>query len=289
MLFRRRCYRADEVNLMAAVPEGGPRPAGVVEAYAVMMREQIAPALRELGFKGSSGVFTMRRDGAHGEIRFCKDGRSVRTQILPFTVEVGYWGRAGGIGSLLPVPGRDTWWELTGREPAGPVGETVIAVLRRYAWPAVLAGLDDPAPQPHNDGMSYTRALWAGDEPDGGGADPSAWYLRPAGSTADGSFARFASHIPGTRMDAAYVVAIEARDDQRTVPALLDRLERDPSPVVRKIIASRMLTGLARDPLVRPAVARTAIGDDHPGVRWAARYAQRLLDNPEMASDHKPL
>jgi hypothetical protein len=76
---------------MTAVPEGGPRPAGVVEAYAVMMREQIAPALRELGFKGSSGTFTMRRDGAHGEIRFQKDGRSVRGQILPFTVEVGYW------------------------------------------------------------------------------------------------------------------------------------------------------------------------------------------------------
>jgi hypothetical protein len=200
--------------------------------------------------------------------------------------------RANRIGSLLPVPGWDTWWELTGSEPAGPVGETVIAVLRRYAWPAVLAGLDDPASQPHDDGMSYTRALWAGDEPDGGGADPSAWYLRPAGTTADGSFADFASHIPGTRMDAAYLVAIDARDDQRTVPALLDRLELDPSPVVRKIIASRMLTGLARDPLVRPAVARTATSDDHPGVRWAAAThsaCSTTQTTPEMARDHKPL
>ena len=141
----------------------------------------------------------------------------MRRQVLLFTVEVGYWCGADRIGSLLPVPEQDTWWELTGSEPAGPVGEMVIAVLGRYAWPALLAGLDDPAPQPHDEGMRYTPALWAGDEPDDGGADPSAWYLRPAGTTADGWFADFASHIPRTRMDAANAVAIDAPDDPRTV------------------------------------------------------------------------
>ena len=89
-----------------------------MEAYAVLMREQIAPALPEMGFKGSSGKFTMRRDGAHGGVWFQKDGRSLRRQIPPFTFEVGYWSGEERIGSLMPVPGWDTWWELTGSEPA---------------------------------------------------------------------------------------------------------------------------------------------------------------------------
>jgi len=86
-------------------------------------------------------------------------------------------------------------------------------------------------------------------------------------------------------MNAAYVVAVNAQDDQRTVAALLDRLELGPSPVIRKVIASRMLAGLARDPRIRPAITRTATSDGHPGVRWAARYAQRLLDNSDNPVD----
>lgn len=93
--------------------------------------------------------------------------------------------------------------------------------------------------------MSYTRAQWSGLKPDGGGAGPSAWYLRPAGTKADRSLAGFASHFRRDRMDAAYAAVIDAPDDRRTVPALLDRLESDPSPVIRKVIASRMLTRFA--------------------------------------------
>jgi hypothetical protein len=175
---------------MTAVPEGGPRPVGVVEACAVMMREQIAPALRELGVQGQLGdVHDARRRRSRPDQ--VPEGLTLGAQAGPALHRGSrLLVRADRIGSLLPVPALDTWWELTGSEPAGPVGETVIAVLRRHEWPAILAGLDDPAPQPHNDGMSCTPALCARDEPDSCGADPSASCLGPAGTTADGSAGR---------------------------------------------------------------------------------------------------
>jgi len=53
----------------------------------------------------------------------------------------------------------------------------------------------------------------------------------------------------------------------------------DPNPVVRKAIASRTLTKFGQDPAVQPAITQMAADDDHPGVRWAGRYALRVLDN----------
>jgi len=83
------------------------------------------------------------------------------------------------------------------------------------------------------------------------------------------------------RLEAAYL-AVDAEGDRRTVLALLDRLERDPDPAVRKIIASRMLPSFGHDPQVRPALQRTAAEDDHPGVRWAGRYALRVIEIPHL-------
>lgn len=124
-------------------------------------------------------------------------------------------------------------------------------------------------------------AIGPGRDPDGGGADPSAWYVQPRGTDFNESFAEFTSDEPYRRLQAAYVAA-SARRDPRAMPALLDRLQWDPNPVVRKVIASRMLTPLAHDPQVRSALQATAVDDEHPGVRWAARYALHL--NP----DHEP-
>jgi HEAT repeats len=122
---------------------------------------------------------------------------------------------------------------------------------------------------------------WAGREPDAGGADPAAWFCQPAGTDYDRWFAGFTSTEPSTRLEAAYRT-VAAAGDRRTVPALLDRLERDPDPVVRKMIASRMLPRFGRDPQVRPALQRAATDDEHPGVRWAGRYALRLIENPRL-------
>jgi hypothetical protein len=188
--------------------------------------------------------------------------------------------RSGRIGELIPTGHQiDTWWGLQSGEPADPVAQSVITAIRCFALPAVLAGLDDPAPQPND---LWTYHPWCGDEPDGGGADPAAWFVQPAGTRYDSEFADLTSDEPSTRLHAAYMAVAAARDDRRTVPALLERLERDPDPGIRKLIASRMLVRFGDDPQVRPALLRTATEDELPGVRWAGRYALRLIDIPDL-------
>jgi hypothetical protein len=252
----------------------------VQQAYAAMMREQIAPALRELGFTGSSGVFSYGSGGSQGHARWQKDARQWRQQRLRFTVNVGYWWASDRISQLMPEPTTDTWWEIRAGQPVGPVADSVVTAVRRYALPAIKAGLDDLGHQ-RDPEVRWTRAFPPVPDlrtklPDGGGADPGAWFVAPAGTAADEDFAAFTSGVARLRLTAAENVAEAALGDPRAVAALLDRLACDPAPLIRKRIASRMLTLVAGDPLVRAALAETAACDEDPLVRWAARYALRL-------------
>ena len=250
-------------------------PMNVQQAYEHVMHDRVAPALRELGFTGKLRTFKYRRGAAEGTVEWQKDARAIRAQRLLFTANVTYWCGAGRIADLMPVPATDTWWNLTSGEPTDPVAESVVSALRRYALPAILAGLDDQERQPAPD-MQWAGADASLFEPDEGGADPSASFVRPTGSPFDETFADFTSHMPNHRLQAAEHVALCAQSNPRAMPALLDRLERDPNPKVRKLIASRVLPLLAHDPQVRSALHVTAAGDADTGVRWAARYALRL-------------
>jgi hypothetical protein len=173
--------------------------ATVVEVYDQMMRRVIGPALRQLRFTGALREFRYGSRGQSGVVAWQKDGREVRRQILSFTANVNYWCGADRIGELMPVPARDTWWQITGGQPYEPAAESVITAVRRYALPAIQAGLKDPE-RPDAD-MRYSRAFGPGD-PDGGG------HPHPHGSRSQ------------------------------------------PEPVVRKLIASRMLPepGQRREP-----------------------------------------
>lgn len=265
---------------MSAEPEARPDLLNVRQAYEQMMRGHVAPALRELGFKGTLRIFNYRSGSRKGEIRWQKDGRATRQQHLFFTISVGWVQSGGRIGELMPLPATDTWWELHGGQPTEAVAHSVVSAIRIYALPAIQAGLDGPDDQ-HDHDVRWARTFpltprIAEQQPDGGGADDSAWYLQPAGTAADSSFADLASEIAHDRLDAAGCITVEALTDPRAVPALIDRLERDPSPYIRKQIASRMLTILARDPHVRAALQASAADDADAQVRWAARYALRL-------------
>jgi hypothetical protein len=251
----------------------------LLSAYDVMMGEHVTPALRELGFTGTQRKFTMRRDGADGVLAWQKDSRFYRHGFMRFTANMNWWCGSGRVGELIPN-GRavDTWWALRSDVPTDPVAHSVLTTLRCFAVPAILAGLDDPAPQPSN---PWTHMAWPGREPDGGGADPAAWFVQPAGTEYDSCFADLTSDKPSDRMHGAYL-AVHAEGDRRTVPALLDRLERDPDPAVRKLIASRALPRFGHNPQVRPALRRAATEDEHPGVRWAARYALHVIEIPNL-------
>jgi HEAT repeats len=258
------------------VTEDEPESLGdrVLGRYEVMMGEDVTPVLRELGFTGTRRKFTMRRNGACGVLAWQKDSRAYRYGEVRFTANMDWWCGSGRIGELIPACHPDIWWTVTAGEPAATTVLSVLTAIRCFALPAILAGLDDPAPQPKGPAM---HGPWAGPEPDGGGTEPGAWFIQPARTSHDPWFAGFASDEPRDRLHAAYL-AVTADGDKRTVPALLDRLEHEPDPAVRKLIASRMLPRLGHDPRVRPALRRTAAEDNHPGVRWAGRYALRIIE-----------
>jgi hypothetical protein len=265
-------------DLESRMPDNRPEAQDVLLTYDLMMGEQVFPALRELGFTGTARKFTMRRDGAYGVLAWQKDSRFYRHGLVSFTANMSWWCGSGRIGRLIPTRAVDTWWALRNGEPADPVAQSVLTAVRCFARPAILAGLDDPVPQPHDPRM---HGSWDGGVPDGGGADPAAWFVQPAGTRYDHWFAQLTSDAPSPRLQAAYL-AVAAEGDRRTLPALLDRLEQDPDPVVRKEIASRMLPRFGHDPQVRPALRRTATDDEHPGVRWAGRYALRVIETPDL-------
>ena len=254
-----------------------PFPARVVEAYDQMMRQVIGPALRQLGFRGTLREFKYGGRSQFGAVGWQKDGRDARRQILGFTANVDYWCGADRIGFLMPVPAYDTWWDIRGGQSYNSVAESAISAVRRYALPAIQAGLEE-LQRPDVDWLEGGGNLG---DPDDGAASTSSFFVRPTGSSYDEQFASFAEGMPYQRLQAAEIVTECAASDPRTVPALLDRFRHDPQPGIRKMIASRMLCLFTNHPDVVPALQEAAAGDSDAGVRWAARYALRL-SGPSM-------
>jgi hypothetical protein len=245
--------------------ELNPPPARVVEVYSYMMREQIVPALREIGFSGPARVLRYGRGNRWGTIRFQKDGRAARAQRMPFTANVDYIAGYGRIFELMPVPALDTWWEVRVGQPTAEAAAAVVDAMGRFLIPAIEAALDDPADPPADDPEASDTAE----------VDPVALLVQPAGTADDDWFADLASGDWLIRFDTARHLAVNAAADPRTVTALIDRLLHDPQPEVRRLIASRVLPLFARDQRVLAAL-QTAAGRDHTYiVRWAARYALR--------------
>jgi hypothetical protein len=132
------------------------------EAFALMMREQVAPALRDLGLKGSGQVFSIPSDRYWALIGFQKSVGS-SSEAVKFTVNLqvvdrdawakaseeqpwrgpkpkanvrpgvpGSWGER--IGTLMP-PRNDYWWSIEPDRPTEPVAGEVVAALRDHGLP----------------------------------------------------------------------------------------------------------------------------------------------------------
>jgi hypothetical protein len=96
----------------------------------------------------------------------------------------------------------------------------------------------------------------------------------------DDLFAALGDPDEHVRAGAVSDIGAIASGDARTVPALLNRLEHDPSPAVRSAAAGA-LRAYARQPRVHAAFRAAADQDEDHTVRWEARYALRLADLAE--------
>jgi hypothetical protein len=127
-----------------------------------MMREQVAPALRALGLKGSGQSYAIPADAYWALVGFQKSIAS-SAGAVKFTVNLQVhprdaWARAyekrpsmGAKPSANTLAGVEgTWWSRIGRllpdasdrwrwiepdRPTDPVGDEVIAAIRDYGLP----------------------------------------------------------------------------------------------------------------------------------------------------------
>ena len=139
--------------------------------YAAMLRDWIAPRLRELGFRGSGGTYLLPDERRWALIGFQKDRYSDARQVR-FTVNVAVADRAAWeaaraehpwlpprpsgnthypigdlvrIGQLLPAR-VDTWWVVPAAAPTDGVADEVVRAIRDYALPWMREHLGSARP-----------------------------------------------------------------------------------------------------------------------------------------------
>jgi hypothetical protein len=231
------------------------------EAYRRMLREYIAPPLRELGFRRGPSVGAFRLETAtHAcEVRF-KKSRGSTTQEVSFwadlhtsdlKTEFVYW--KWPLHSLVPEP--LIGWTLEARRPVEPAASEVLRIFDSYGWPAIQAALDNPG---------YPR-------------DPAVRWARtfpktPWGPASDDEIAA------ERRSWRALEEAVRRADsDPRAFQAVLSRLETDPHPGIRHAAAWWLLKRAGAE-RARQALEAAAAEDEDVQVRWVARYAFRLAE-----------
>ncbi len=129
-----------------------------------MMRDRVAPALRELGFQGSGQAFTLPAPDHFVILGFQKSANSDRSEVS-FTINVSAVSKAAWrrmcdertylpetpspntyycddawqqrIGALMPRSDREPWWTVRAGESAESVADEVLNVVRDYAVPAI--------------------------------------------------------------------------------------------------------------------------------------------------------
>jgi hypothetical protein len=253
------------------------------DAFKQMVRDTVDPALREMGFKGSAAKAGWYTGGDYGGAFWIQKSVRNNKNHVRFTVHLSaghgdavYWAR-----SLLSlVPGNvDDWLAISETQSAGSAGDEVLAAFRGYGWPAMLAAFDNPG-FPPDPGAHWARTfpLPPADGPARERREPP-WFTRPAGNQHDWLFAGIADEDPKGRFLTLYAVGSTVLDDPRAIPALLDSLEHDPSPDVRRIAASGLRHLASRDD-VGNALRLAAAEDEDLQVRWEARYALRLAGLP---------
>ena len=131
--------------------------------FAVMLRSQITPRLRTLGFEGSGPSFVLPDEVRWLILAFQKD-RSIRADCVRFTVNLTVadkqaWSdarryepslpvRPSGnvhyvlgeakvirLGNLMPPRGTDRWWDVGPTRPSGPAARRVLNAIERLALP----------------------------------------------------------------------------------------------------------------------------------------------------------
>jgi hypothetical protein len=135
------------------------------DGFNAMLRDHVAPALRDMGFKGSGKAYRLDDEQCWIQLGFqasvSSTADAVRFTINLRVVAKDVWDRMREersymparpapnvvygpfewwqrIGRLMPG-GQDTWWTLKAGQPGACLAGEVIDAIRDYALPAMLA------------------------------------------------------------------------------------------------------------------------------------------------------
>lgn len=151
-----------------------------IDSFRAMMREEIGPQLRWMGFKGSGQSYLLP-SGTHWILlgfqkSMYSDRRNVRFTVNVTAVSKEVWtktrtqrsrlperpsanSRYGPfawqerIGQLLP-DGEDRWWTIEANAPTEATAVDVLRAIRGYALPAIQKQVEAQATDPKQPGMA---------------------------------------------------------------------------------------------------------------------------------------
>jgi hypothetical protein len=252
------------------------------ETFNHFLKEDLAPSLRSLGFKGSGAHYRLDRGDYQGTLGFQKDRHSTRA-VVGFTINVsaghrptkrGYWG--GRIGHLMPEFA-NLWWRVPHGADTHELLIDVVASIRDYALVALEAVLHDPE-FPSDPDRIWPRAF---------GPDPVHSHLRNIPPTLlitteprfdiESAFAALTATDYYDRFQAMDYIYRNDPDNHRFVAALTSFLEREPRTYTRGVAALFLAFVSTHNPTaVQPALLTTATEDEDLDVRLNARYALAL-------------
>jgi hypothetical protein len=249
------------------------------QSYEKLLRDGVAPRLREIGLRGSGKLFHFDDGDKRGFVSF-RSFRYNTKAIVEFSAEVSATYKPTGVclwssslGWLLPELDYG-YWVLPVEAETDELVEDLVGAVRDYGLVALAAAVDQYPPPPNQ--------LW-----------PRVFY-RPAalsrrGFTFEEMFKRYPSTVEeafaaadGPDLDkqqgAVDFLYHVAPRDPRFAPLVVALLGQVPSSHYRAKIA-RMLGFLGCDPEVALSALRSAVAEDEDlEVRICASYVARLIE-----------
>lgn len=144
------------------------------DGFKTMMKEHIAPALREMGFKGSGHNYTYPDERCHAMLGFQKsefsDAEDVRFTINVLVVSRQEWeavalerhygdrqprpntfwgvGWQERISKFIPGCDHDFWWRLDLETDLNDLSAEVLSIVRHGVLPAMVAEIQRQGESP---------------------------------------------------------------------------------------------------------------------------------------------
>jgi hypothetical protein len=259
------------------------------EIFKTMIRDHVSPAMRQLGFEGSSGRYSFSSGDWISRVEVQKSAGNSKDYVeftfnlmvhhvptIPTGRPYGIWSER--LGHLTPME-TDYWWRINSSTHIEETTESVITALREYGWPAIRAVMSiatPPKPQvppvmvlsPEGQ-WEESRIFWESQRVEHEELKRVVPILMacPVDELIEWTY----SDTDYIRREAIGILATRAREDRRTSARLAEVLLSEEKLLFRQS-AAISLAHVKGFPEIDVALEQ-ATRDENFEVRWAAIFA----------------